>query len=149
MEQNIYQSPESDMSTPIKKRLKVGKVLSIIGAIFHLGIIFGWTIFVLRLYDTFQTITLHGGDDSHMAGALSSALAYLYLCMIISTPGIILNSIALFISYYRSKYLNIYLIIVSILWTLVFPFGTPFGLIFLAIVIFKWNSSNDKNDEHN
>jgi len=140
MNQKIYQPPKSETIPPIEKRLKTGKVLSIIGAILNIGIIWGFVTFALSLYESFETITLYGeGDTEVMAGMISSALVYQIIGSIISLPGVIISSVALFISSYRSRILNTYLIVISIFWMLTFPFGTLFGLIFLTIVLIRKN----------
>ncbi|MCW8878287.1 MAG: MotA/TolQ/ExbB proton channel family protein [Kangiellaceae bacterium] len=142
MNQNIYESPKSELKLDINKRPKLGKVLSITGGILQAPIVVYFLIGLIDLIQTFQSITLYGeGDPKVMAGGISAALSFLIIGALISIPGLIISIISLFISSYRSKWLFRYSIMVSIFWIVSFPVGTVFGLVYFIIILVKRKTS--------
>ena len=140
MEENIYQSHDSEIlfNNSNLKRYSLGKKLAIVGSIIQIFVILGFISFLFSLIELFYAINLYGtGDPKVMAGGISEALTKSLVVCIVALPGLIISSIALFVSDYRSKLFFLYSIFVSIFWLLSFPWGTVFGLIFLILVIKK------------
>ncbi|MCO7224124.1 hypothetical protein [Pleionea sp. CnH1-48] len=147
MTNTFYKTPLSDIGRPTQKRVKLGKVLFIIGALLQLGIFYGTPAYIYSMYNAFQEITLNGnGDSQAMANMISSSLSHLVIGVIVAFPGLVLSSLALFISSYQNKFFKAYFLVASLFWILAFPVGTVFGLIFLIIVIVK-GRRNEKEVE--
>ncbi|MDH5630886.1 MAG: MotA/TolQ/ExbB proton channel family protein [Gammaproteobacteria bacterium] len=140
MEENIYQSHDSEIlfNNSNLKRYSLGKKLAIVGSIIQIFVILGFISFLFSLIELFYAINLYGtGDPKVMAGGISEALTKSLVGCFVPLTGLIISSIALFVSDYRSKPFFLYSIFVSIFWLLSFPWGTVFGLIFLILVIKK------------
>ena len=138
MEQKLYNSPTSEILTQQVKREHLGKVLSLIGCVLQLALVFGIITFIIDMVLAFQDITLYGaGDPKIMAGMISEALVNVVLGSVLAFPGLLINIIALFVSSYSAVWLFRFLITSSIFWILVFPIGTLFGVILLVITLRK------------
>lgn len=101
MSQDVYAPPESQLQAGFNKRLKLGKVLSIIGSVLQAPVIVYFFIGLIDLIETFQSITLYGdGDPQVMAGGISQALSFLIIGTLVSIPGLV-------VLFYRYFYLHI------------------------------------------
>lgn len=138
MNDNIYTPPKSELEIGNRKRLKLGKILSIIGSIMQTPVTLYFFTGLIKLIQVFQSITLYGnGDTKVMASGMSNTLSYFIIGALISVPGLIISIVSLFISSYRNRRLFIYSIIIAIFWMISFPIGTIFGVIYLIILLIK------------
>lgn len=142
MNQNIYDPPKSELREDSVKRQETGKVISIIGAVLQVPVIVCFLIGLIDFVQFFQSLVLYGeGDEKVIVDATSAALSYFVIGVALSTPGLIVSIVSLYISTYRSKWLLRYLILTSVFWIVSFPFGTLFGFAYLVIILIKRKTS--------
>ena len=118
-------------------RLTLGKVLSVVGIILQLPIIFYFATALLGLMESSHPVFLYEAGSTQMSGEVSAALARLMSGTLLALTGLIVSLIALFTSDYRSKSLFWFSVILSVFWVLSFPIGTAFGIVYLAILVIK------------
>ncbi|WP_157953905.1 hypothetical protein [Microbulbifer sp. A4B17] len=139
-EQKMYNSPESELCPEGKKRVKLGSVLSILGAFLQTPIFVFFCLGVLSFWETFQVAQSLDTSPEVMAGMMSHSLSNFVIGGLLSTPGLLISCAALFLSSFRNKWLFWYSLILSLIWIISFPFGTLFGLIYLLIIFIKRKS---------
>ncbi|WP_444906124.1 hypothetical protein ACJJIR_16165 [Microbulbifer sp. SSSA008] len=136
-EQGIYSSPESELCPEGNKRVRLGSVLSILGAALQTPIIVFFYLGMLSFWETSQIAQSLDTSPEVMAGMMSQSLSNFVIGGLLSAPGLLISCTALFLSSFRAKWLFWYSLILSLIWIGSFPFGTLFGLIYLLIILIK------------